>query len=294
MIDGLPTPRAVETLLGPVQVADFGDPGGPAVLVLHGTPGGWDHAVLLGEFLAARGFRVLAPSRPGYLGTPLRYDTRSFDGQAEWCTALLTACGVARAGILSWSGAGPVGFRTAVLYPERVRAHVAFAALPVRYDWRIPWHERLLLGTRAGVGLVHAAIRRAPERVVAATVRTLGDLPRDELQRRVAEISADPVRRRFVLGIAAGGVTWGPRHPGTMNDKKRFAGIVDLELERTTVPTLVVQGDADSQLTLAETGVAAERIPAAASVTMRVGTHLCLYTDPGHQQVQDTVARFLA
>jgi pimeloyl-ACP methyl ester carboxylesterase len=74
-------------------------------MVVHGTPGGSDSSVAIGRFLVNAGFEVIAPSRPGYLGTPLD-GGRSIDDQADLLAALLDALGVERTGLLTWSGGG--------------------------------------------------------------------------------------------------------------------------------------------------------------------------------------------
>ena len=38
---------------------------GPAVLVFHGAPGGYDQAILLGSTFVQDDFHEIAPSRPG-------------------------------------------------------------------------------------------------------------------------------------------------------------------------------------------------------------------------------------
>ena len=43
------TPQVIETRLGPVEVAVVGE--GAPVLVVHGTPGGWDQAAAMARFL---------------------------------------------------------------------------------------------------------------------------------------------------------------------------------------------------------------------------------------------------
>lgn len=63
-------PRTVGTTLGEVCVARFGPEDGAPVLICHGSPGGYDVAVAMGRFLARAGFRVIAPSRPGYTRDP--------------------------------------------------------------------------------------------------------------------------------------------------------------------------------------------------------------------------------
>jgi pimeloyl-ACP methyl ester carboxylesterase len=58
---------------------------GPIMLFLHGAPGGYDAAPDAGE-----NFRLLAPSRPGYLSTPLETG-RTPAEQARAYAALLDA-----------------------------------------------------------------------------------------------------------------------------------------------------------------------------------------------------------
>ena len=72
----LTTPAHVAaTAVGPIQYAERGH--GPAALSVHGTPGGYDQGLVGLEF-ASTALRLIAPSRPGYLGTPLstRADSR--------------------------------------------------------------------------------------------------------------------------------------------------------------------------------------------------------------------------
>ncbi len=54
---------------GPVEFLVRGE--GPAVLVFHGAPGGYDQAMLIGFTFVQDEFQIVAPSRPGYLRTPL-------------------------------------------------------------------------------------------------------------------------------------------------------------------------------------------------------------------------------
>ncbi len=83
----------VETARGPIEYATAGD--GPPVLVVHGAGGGFDQGMDLSKPLVERGFRVIAPSRFGYLGTPLPPDA-SPEAQADAHAALLDALSVPR------------------------------------------------------------------------------------------------------------------------------------------------------------------------------------------------------
>ena len=61
--------KVVETSCGPVEYAERGF--GPPVLSIHGTGGGWDQGLSIARGLVERGYRVIAPSRYGYLRTPM-------------------------------------------------------------------------------------------------------------------------------------------------------------------------------------------------------------------------------
>src|SRR5512144_1673531 len=64
--------RMVQTSCGPIQYASVGE--GPPLLVVHGAGGGFDQGLDLGAPLVRKGFRIIAVSRFGYLGTPLPAD----------------------------------------------------------------------------------------------------------------------------------------------------------------------------------------------------------------------------
>ena len=80
--------QIVQTPCGPIQYAVAGD--GPPVLVVHGAGGGYDQSLDFAEPLARSGFRVIAMSRFGYLGTPLPTDA-SAAAQADAHACLLDA-----------------------------------------------------------------------------------------------------------------------------------------------------------------------------------------------------------
>ena len=62
-------PTTAETTAGIIEYVDVGE--GPALLCVHGAPGGYDQGLLFGELFRQNGFRLISMSRPGFLGTPL-------------------------------------------------------------------------------------------------------------------------------------------------------------------------------------------------------------------------------
>ena len=75
------------TSRGLVEYALRGE-GRRTLLVIHGTPGGFDQALSIAHRVRSRDLQILALSRPGYLKTPLRAG-RTPAEQAEVYAALL-------------------------------------------------------------------------------------------------------------------------------------------------------------------------------------------------------------
>jgi pimeloyl-ACP methyl ester carboxylesterase len=111
--------RVVNTSLGPIEFARVGK--GPEVLMLHGTPGGYDQGMLVAENLVPAGFGVISASRPGYLRTPVSTGPTMDQAVAAYA-ALLDTLGVDRVAVVGGSGGGPAAIAMAAKYPDRIWA----------------------------------------------------------------------------------------------------------------------------------------------------------------------------
>ena len=280
-----------DTDYGRIEYLDRGQ--GAPVLVVHGSPGGCDQGALMADFLVRAGLRVIVPSRPGYLGTPLTDANRRIDGSAAALGALMAALGLARYGVMCWSGGGPAAYRLALRQPQCVSALVAIAALSGRYDWRASGEDRFLFGTALGNWILKLLGEHAQHRLVAATLAAEGELPQAELEALVAAVWADEGQRRFVLELART-VSWrGERQAGRDNDAAEFAAITDLGLAGITVPTLLVHGRADTDVRPQHAERAAAQIPGAQLEWIERGGHLAAFTGPHRDAVQARIAAFL-
>ena len=157
----------IETPPGAVEYRDEGD--GPCVLFVHGSPGGCDQGSLMTRFLRERGWRTIALSRPGYLGTGLTDANRTPDAQAALAAGLLDALGVDRCVLMCWSGGGPSAYRLAATARDRVTSVVAIAAVSSPFDFEGAGEEKLLMGG-FGRWLMKELVRHAPKETVKSLV----------------------------------------------------------------------------------------------------------------------------
>jgi pimeloyl-ACP methyl ester carboxylesterase len=107
--------RLVETACGPVEMAESGS--GPPALVVHGMAGGFDMGLIVGRGVLGEDYRVIAPSRFGYLRTPLPANA-SHVAQADTLASLLDALGVPRAVVLAVSAGAQPATHLALRHPS--------------------------------------------------------------------------------------------------------------------------------------------------------------------------------
>jgi pimeloyl-ACP methyl ester carboxylesterase len=118
--------KIATTQLGPVEYFEQGV--GPAVVILHGSPGGYDQFLTLGGVIAKQGYRVISISRPGYLRTPIA-SGRTPAEQAALVDSLLTAFSIEHTSVIGISGGGPSALAFAENYPDRIDGLVLVAAV---------------------------------------------------------------------------------------------------------------------------------------------------------------------
>lgn len=267
---------------------------GTPVLVVHGTPGGIDVAAIMARFLPSSEFRVVTISRPGYLGTPVRSGAATLDDEADLYAAVLDDLGIDRAAVLAWSGGGPAAYRFAVRHPGRVRSLVVAAGLTGRWvPPEVSTPERLVGGTRFGAVLARLAAQLLPRLVVRTAVGGVSSLRGRALREHVDGVLGDPDRRSFVLDLAGTGNTSGPHRDGWDADVRNLGAIDDLGLADVRVSTLLVHGDADTDVLPSHSARAAAEVPGAELVTLPGGTHFALWDHPGAPAVQARVREHL-
>jgi len=100
---------------------------GPAVLVIHGSGGGFDQGELLVQAVLGNSFRWITPSRFGYLHSTFR-EGATWDDQAHAYACLLDRLGLKKVAVVALSQGGPSATLFAVLHPERVSSLTLISA----------------------------------------------------------------------------------------------------------------------------------------------------------------------
>ena len=109
--------QVAQTACGPIEYATVGE--GIPVLEVHGIFGGFDQGLVAARPVLGDGFRIIAPSRFGYLGTHLPADA-SPESQADAHACLLDHLGIDHAAVMAHSAGSLSAIHLALRHPERV------------------------------------------------------------------------------------------------------------------------------------------------------------------------------
>ncbi len=258
------------TKAGAVEYADFGV--GPVVVALHGGLGGWDQSRILAQCAVPAGYRVLALSRPGYLGTPFT-SGRTPEQQADLIAALLDAQGIERAALVAISGGGPCALAFALRHPGRCAGLALISTCSVKNDGRLPWAFRVMKLLARFPFVLRAMGRRALANPARSLARAIAD---PAVRQRL--VDKPEVMALYTALLASSFHRMDERIAGTDNDI-RITFTTELPLEQVRVPVLVVHGTADRVVPyLRHVPPFAARLPGVRLCTVEGGEHVALFS----------------
>jgi pimeloyl-ACP methyl ester carboxylesterase len=269
--------RVLETDLGPLEYGVAGH--GPPALVIHGAGGGYDQGLLLGEFILGDEFTTIAPSRFGYLGTPIPEEP-TLAAQADAFARLLDELGVERAIVVPISAGGPPGLEFALRYPERTEALVMTSAISLAGDPEVDDEQRTEIINRiVGSDLVYWLAMKVARRPLLSL---LGVSP--QVQARLA-----PDQMAYADRILEEMLPMSDRMPGILLDQSRVLP-PDYPIEEIAAPTLVIHARDDALVDFANGQHTADAIPDAEFIVLEDGGHFLM----GHfEQLREQVDEFL-
>jgi 2-hydroxy-6-oxonona-2,4-dienedioate hydrolase len=259
--------KIINTDCGPIEYATLGE--GPPVLILHGTSGGWDQGINSARGLVAHGFQIIAPSRFGYLGTPLPADPLP-PAEADVWICFLDALKIQRLPVISYSAGAAPAIQLALRHPDRISAEVFFVPgsggicpecieegtnpprllLDALYRFNFPMWLVMKLAPKFMYTIVA---------VPASIVPTLSPEARAELNETIM----------YILPVS-------PRRLGVLNEGNTQGTQMQYPLEQVTTPTFFISAADDLYKTLPVAQHAARIIPNAKLIEFPSGGHLLL------------------
>ena len=250
------------------------------MLVVHGAGGGYDQGLWIARDSVGEGFRIIAPSRFGYLRTPLPQDA-SPAAQADAHACLLDALNISKVAVVGVSAGAPSSMQFALRYPERTSSLVLIVPetytpeKPVESPSPVPLPFILSMIFKSDFPL-WVAMKVYPSSVLY----TIGVPP--SFQARLTDAQKDELMRSLL--------PFSPRIDGMVNEGKIASSLNRYPLENITAPTLVISAADDPWKTYDAAKYTAENIPGAKFIGFETGGHLLIGQE---EEVRSEVAQFI-
>jgi pimeloyl-ACP methyl ester carboxylesterase len=280
-----------KTSRGPIEYVKKGK--GPVVLALHGAYGGYDQGLLLASHLLQDGFSIVAPSRPGYLRTPLSAG-KTAKQQASAMIALLDALHIEKVAVLGFSFGSPVAFELATRYPERVWA-AAFESIGGKQA------EDPLYSTfnaffsvedipEVGPWELFYTARYYPKTMLKEILLQDNILPTQAFEERLQYVMNHPEQLRFLQEIVYTAIPKDRRQKGTDNDLRKDNPWRNVK--KLSKPTMIIQAAAGSRRSYTQAASIAKTVPKAQFVPVE-GSGDLIWFGPQAEVWQKQLSQFL-
>ncbi|MDD5561727.1 MAG: alpha/beta hydrolase [Candidatus Omnitrophica bacterium] len=266
----------------------------PVVLSMHGGLGGLDQARVMVSWLDENKYRLLCPSRPGYLGTPLE-SGKTIEEQADLFAALLDELKIDKVACVAASAGGPPAYMFAIRHPDRVWALVAIDSVSGYYDMpdTAGFFVQLLFLSPLGQKLNKILSDKNPAMFLQQLYQSEAYFTKEQLKKHVDFALKSPGGLDFVKAFMDTMYPYDVRKPGTENDMEQYRKLTHLPVEKIKCPSLVIHGTHDADVKFYDGVYAYEHIPGAERYWIEEGSHLGFWLSPHAQTAQEIAGDFL-
>lgn len=257
--------KVIPSRFGVLEYAEAGT--GTPLLMVHGTGGGFDQGLFFARRFSEGGYRVIAPSRFGYLRTAFPEDPSS-ENQADAFVDLLDTLEIGKVAIAGGSAGALSAMAFAIRHPSRCAALLPL--VPASY---VPRDTPVQSVPPDQMGMATAALRS--DFLFWLAITTLPDLLTEALLATKPALvkASDPTERARARHILRAILPVSLRADGLLNDAKLAGNPAPMPIETITAPTLAVSYEDDGFGTAAAARYIGKRIPGA-------GVHI--FPDGGH------------
>jgi len=273
--------NAIESRAGVLEYAVAGF--GPPLMMIHGTGGGFDQGLLFAAGLRQRGFRIIAPSRFGYLGSAFPEDA-SPAHQADTLVDLLDHLGIDRLAVVGGSAGALTAAEFALRHPDRC-SHLALLVPAGNLTNSDPVSftalQRLAVDAVLGSDFWFWSLARLTPRQMIRTLLATDPALLDAVSEAERQRAMTILNQIFPISRKGNGLRSDAFWAGTPSPTA---------YDRIAVPTLIVSCEDDLFGTAATARLLAKRIPGAEITIYQTGGHIWL----GHDaEVSDRIADFV-
>jgi 2-hydroxy-6-oxonona-2,4-dienedioate hydrolase len=257
----------VETACGLIEYQEAGT--GVPLMAVHGSGGGHDQGMAFAAPLTARGIRVIAMSRFGYLRTPMPIDA-SAEAQADAFVCLLDALDIPQAATMGGSAGALSALQMAIRHPNRVSALILLVPLAYKPPTEAnstapmaPWIEKTMMAAIGSDFLFWSGQHLARRQLIGTVLATPPDLLETASPSEQARIAA---MLDNILPVSA-------RAAGLRYDTAAGKSLTPARLDLVRAPTLIISARDDRYGTYASAEYMAAQISGATFLGFETGGH---------------------
>lgn len=272
--DRVRSSQIIETACGPIEYTTRGE--GHPVLMIHGAGGGYDQGIFLSEVFLSGDFRVIAPSRYGFLQTPLPINATPA-AQADAYVCLLDALNISKVDVVGFSAGGPSSLEFALRHPDRISALVLVSAV-VHKEKPMDFKDKIIHYVIFKMDFLFWMFKYFE----SSSFSFFGVPP--EVQ---ANLTQD--ERHWLNVFIPSMNPISQRQAGMVNDRINSI-FLDYQLDKIVLPTMIIYARDDTLVNPTHSEYAASKIPDAKVITLESGGHILMGQ---HESIRTEIAKFL-